>query len=110
MNAITRHPIFAGFAALVVAILAAATFAIVPETEQAVILRLQQPVGQPINQYRPGEVFGVGWQNAVVWNWRYPTNDCLWFQVTVRRDGTVQDAGKGIDPRCDGPADRHSRR
>ena len=58
MNAITRHPIFAGFAALVVAILAAATFAVVPETEQAVILRLQQPVGQPINQYRPGEVFG----------------------------------------------------
>ena len=28
---------------------------------------------------RPGEVFGVRLENAQVWNWRYPTNDCLWF-------------------------------
>ena len=53
-----RHPIAAGFAALVVAIVAASTFAVVPETEQAVILRFEQPVGQPINQYRRGEVLG----------------------------------------------------
>ena len=53
-----RHPIAYGFAALGAAIVAASTFAIVPETEQAVILRFEQPVGQPINQYRHGEVFG----------------------------------------------------
>lgn len=55
---------------------------------------------------RPGEVFAVPWQRAVVWNWRYPTNDCLWFQATVNADGRVRDAGHGIDPRCAGPADR----
>ena len=53
-----RHPIAYGFAALLLAIVAASTFAIVPETEQAVILRFEQPVGQPINQYRRGEMFG----------------------------------------------------
>ena len=58
MTNILRHPIAAGFGALVAAIVAASTFAIVPETEQAVILRFEQPVGQPINQYHAGEVFG----------------------------------------------------
>ena len=53
-----RHPISYGFAALVAVILAAATFAVVPETEQAVILRFEQPVGAPINPYRTGEMFG----------------------------------------------------
>ena len=53
-----RHPIAYGFAALAAVIVAASTFAIVPETEQAVILRFEQPVGQPINQFRRGEVFG----------------------------------------------------
>ncbi len=56
---------------------------------------------------RPGEVFRVPWQRAVVWNWRYPTNDCLWFQATLTLDDDrVRDAGHGIDPRCDAPADR----
>lgn len=60
---------------------------------------------------RPGEVFQVPWQKGEVWNWRYPTNDCLWFQVTMLRESnTVKDAGRGIDPRCAGPADRVSRR
>ena len=51
---------------------------------------------------RPGEVFAVPWQKAEVWNYRYPTHDCLWFQVTVTLEGRVKDAGHGIDPRCDG--------
>jgi hypothetical protein len=55
---------------------------------------------------RPGEVYAVPWQKAQVWNYRYPTNDCLWFQVTVTLDGRVKDAGHGIDPRCDGPSRR----
>lgn len=55
---IARHPIALGAAALAAAIVTAATFAIVPETEQAVILRFEQPVGKPVNQYHPGEVFG----------------------------------------------------
>ena len=50
---------------------------------------------------RPGEVFGVAVRPAQVWNWRYPTNDCLWFQVTLTLDGRVLDAGRGVDPHCD---------
>ena len=50
---------------------------------------------------RPGEVFAVPWQRAQVWNWRYPTSECLWFQVTVTLDGRVRDAGRGVDPHCD---------
>jgi hypothetical protein len=57
----------------------------------------------------PGERKGVGWQgDGELWAWRYPTNDCLWFLVTLdTRTGQVRDAGYGIDPRCDAPsADR----
>ncbi|HEU0045194.1 protease modulator HflC [Sphingomonas sp.] len=58
MNAaILRHPVFLSIAALFAVIIAASTFAIVPETEQAVVLRLQNPV-RTVNEYRPGEVFG----------------------------------------------------
>ena len=49
MSGVMRNPVTIGFAALGAAILAAATFAIVPETKQAVILRLNKPVGQPVN-------------------------------------------------------------
>jgi membrane protease subunit HflC len=57
MTGLWRHPIALGFAALVALILAAATFAIVPETQQAVILRFEQPV-RTVNQWHRGEVFG----------------------------------------------------
>ena len=58
MNAaLFRNPVVVGVLALLVVILAAATFAVVPETKQAVILRLQEPV-RTVNPYRPGEVFG----------------------------------------------------
>ena len=53
-----RNPVVAGIAALLLVILAAATFAIVPETQQAVILRFEQPVGI-INQYRANQPFGT---------------------------------------------------
>lgn len=56
-RALFRNPIALGILALLAVILAAATFAIVPEERQAVILRLQEPV-RTINPYRPGEVFG----------------------------------------------------
>ena len=53
-----KNPIAAGAAALGAMILAAATFAVVPETKQVVVLRFEQPVGTAINRYRVGEVFG----------------------------------------------------
>jgi hypothetical protein len=43
--------------------------------------------------------------NRETWYWRYPTNDCLWFGVTVLPpDGRVQHGGGYmIDPVCDLP-------
>jgi hypothetical protein len=60
---------------------------------------------------RPGEVMRLGWIGGQVWSWRYPTFDCLWFQVTVNNDGSLRYAGGyGIDPRCDAPSDWVGRR
>jgi hypothetical protein len=54
---------------------------------------------------RPGEVRGGGWQGGQVWSWRYPTNECLWFQVSILDSGMLRDGGAyGIDPRCDAPS------
>ena len=50
---------------------------------------------------RPGERRHGGYQGGEVWSYRYPTNDCLWFQVSIGEDRRVRDAGFGIDPRCD---------
>ena len=48
----------AGIAVLVALIVAASTFTIVPETRQAVILRFEQPVGNPVNTFQSGVPFG----------------------------------------------------
>lgn len=55
---------------------------------------------------RPGEVKGGGWQGGQVWSWRYPTNDCLWFQVSIDDAGSVRGGAISIDPSCDAPSDR----
>ncbi|MCP8890483.1 protease modulator HflC [Sphingomonas faeni] len=58
MNAVSfRNPIVAGIVALLLVILAAATFAIVPETKQAVILRFGQPI-RTVNAWQPNTAFG----------------------------------------------------
>ena len=58
MNAaLLRNPVVLAFAALLLAILAAMTFAIVPETRQAVVLRFEQPI-YTVNRWRPNEVPG----------------------------------------------------
>jgi len=57
MNPSLRNPIALAFAAILLLILAGATFANVPETEQAVIVRFGQPQ-RTINAYRNGEQFG----------------------------------------------------
>ena len=58
MNGVSlRNPVFAGILALLLVILAAATFAIVPETQQAVILRFEQPV-RTVNAWAPNQPFG----------------------------------------------------
>jgi len=55
---------------------------------------------------RPGERQGAGLMGGELWSWRYPTNDCLWFQVTIDIAlDKVRAAGYGIDPRCDARGD-----
>jgi len=50
----------------------------------------------------PGHRRAGGLRGGEVWSWRYPTNDCLWFQVTIdTATDKVRDAGYGIDWRCD---------
>jgi membrane protease subunit HflC len=58
VNAVNwKNPVALGIAALLLVILAAATFAIVPETKQAVVYRLAQPI-RVVNRYQPGELPG----------------------------------------------------
>jgi membrane protease subunit HflC len=52
-----RNPIIIAFIAIVLLVLAGSTFAIVPETKQAVIVRFGNP-DRVINAYRPGVDFG----------------------------------------------------
>jgi hypothetical protein len=57
---------------------------------------------------RPGERRHGGWPGGEVWSWRYPTNDCLWFQASITEGGRVRDAAFGQDPACGSPADGHN--
>jgi hypothetical protein len=54
---------------------------------------------------RPGEVTRVGHPRGELWSWRYPTNDCLLFQVAVGEDGKAISASYNIDWRCDARGD-----
>ena len=54
----------------------------------------------------PTWAFGVRQENLTIWNYRFNRNDCIIYQVSVRPDGSVRDAGTGYDPACDGPRGR----
>lgn len=58
MSGIFNRPVLFGGLALLALFLLLNTISIVPETKQAVILQLEQPV-RTINQYQKGEQFGV---------------------------------------------------
>ena len=80
LTALLRNPIAAGFAALIAAIVIAATFAIVPESKQAVILRFENPVAT-INEWKPGQVFGRTGAGLI---WRIPFVDkIVWIDKRV---------------------------
>ncbi len=53
--------------------------------------RLGPPAERRLRGLKPGEL----------WSWRYPTNDCLWFQAELDGDGIFLGGSYGIDPRCD---------
>jgi hypothetical protein len=40
-------------------------------------------------------------EGRYLWFWRFETNECEWFAVTLDRDGRVLDAGNVPDPLCE---------
>lgn len=56
-RALFRNPVAIGILALLVVILLASTFTIVPETKQAVILRFENPI-RTVNRWQPNQPFG----------------------------------------------------
>ncbi len=75
MSNLARNPVALGIAALVLVILAAATFAIVPETQQAVVYRLAQPI-RIVNRYQAGQPIGQSDAGLIV---RVPFLDRITF-------------------------------
>jgi hypothetical protein len=67
--------------------------------------------GMPRDELRrrlgpPSETFAIPRQKIDVWNYRYFTGDCLWFQVSIgTADNEVTTAGITTDPRCDHGSD-----
>lgn len=62
--------------------------------------------GMPAGELRrrlgtPGERRGGGRQGGEIWSWRYQTNECLWFRVSIGDDGRARDGGFYPDPMCD---------
>jgi hypothetical protein len=85
---------------------------------------LLRTLGRPAERHGVARVAG---RPGEIWSWRYVTNECLWYQVSIARvdpappgdsspfggqagqarpsgqsdSRRVVDAGFGIDPRCD---------
>ncbi len=53
----------------------------------------------------PGNRRGGGRQGGEIWSWRYETNECFWFRVSIGDDGRVRDGGFYPDPNCESPTD-----
>jgi membrane protease subunit HflC len=80
MSKLFRNPVASGIVALLVLILVASTFAIVPETRQVVILRFEKPVAL-VNAWQPGQQFGNTGAGLIV---RWPFMDKLvWVDKRV---------------------------
>ncbi|MBY0582453.1 MAG: protease modulator HflC, partial [Sphingomonas sp.] len=80
MNGVLRNPVSLGIIALLALILAASSLAIVPETQQVVILRFEQPIGT-VNVWRPNQPFGRTNAGLI---WRIPFVDkIVWVDKRV---------------------------
>jgi modulator of FtsH protease HflC len=81
MNALLRNPVALAVAATVALVIFGSTFAIVPETSQAVIVRFGKPVAI-VNAYKPGEQFGV---TGAGLNVRMPfTDQIVWIDKRIQ--------------------------
>lgn len=80
MNAVIRNPIAWAIAAIAAILLFASVFAVVPETRQALIVRLGQPE-RIVNPYKPGQQFGGTGAGLV---WRLPfIEQIVWIDKRV---------------------------
>jgi len=81
MNRILHNPIALGIAAILLLILVYSTFAIVPETSQAVIVRFGQPE-RILNKYQAGENYGqTGAGIAMRWPF---LEQIVWIDKRIR--------------------------
>jgi membrane protease subunit HflC len=80
MSRVLRNPIAWAVAAILIVILMASTFAIVPETKQGLVLRLGQPV-RVLNPYKPGQRFGQT-MAGVVPHWPF-IEQVVWIDKRV---------------------------
>ena len=80
MSRTIRNPIALIFLAIVLLFVVGSTFAIVPETKQAVIVRFGEPQ-RILNKYRPGETFG---QSGAGLSARMPfVEDIVWVDKRI---------------------------
>lgn len=49
----------------------------------------------------PSDVKVLGWQNRMLWSYRYDAVFCTWYQVSFDTEWKVVDTGYGPDPMCD---------
>lgn len=49
---------------------------------------------------RPSGVMTLAFQKQRIWNYRYESPVCQWFQVGISPEGRVTEAGYGPDPLC----------
>src|SRR5688572_33279044 len=81
MSRITRSPIMLAFAAILLLILIGSTFAIVPETKQAVVVRFGEPQ-RILNRYRPDDTFGASGAGLTM---RFPFMDrIVWIDKRIQ--------------------------
>ena len=80
MSRILRNPIALAFFAIVLLVLVGSTFAVVPETKQAVIVRFGE-VQRVKNAYRPGEQFG-GTHAGLMARWPF-IDQIVWIDKRI---------------------------
>lgn len=81
IDSIRRHPIAIGVVALLLLFLVVASFPIVPETKEAVIVRFGKPV-RVLNEYQPGIPIGAAGAGI---SWRIPfAEDVVWIDKRIQ--------------------------
>jgi membrane protease subunit HflC len=81
MSPVLRNPLVVAFAAIMLLILAGATFATVPESKQAVIVRWGRPM-RVVNPYHPGVPFGETGAGLIA---RYPfMEQIVWIDKRIQ--------------------------